>query len=126
MTDLKLLAASAHAAFGNISLAEDLARQGPEVLPLVAEQLDTAASALGRLTGRDAQVVIGPGVNFAQQARSSVVSAAAAAHGGSYTAGSLTTAHQLAGQLALNLDARLGAAGTSNAGLGRVVAGLRA
>jgi hypothetical protein len=108
MTDLLLMSANARAAFSNLGLVKELAEVGPEALPVIAEQLDSVAGSLGRLTGLDAQRVIGPGVNIATTARQRVVEAAALAHDGTmFSMPLIDNAHRSAGQLALNLEQRI-------------------
>jgi hypothetical protein len=125
MSEFTLLAASATAAFKDLGIVRELAAEGNDALPVIAEQLDAAASALGRLTGSDAQRTIGPLVNVAEQAHAGIVDAARSAHAGvMFEPNAFDDVHRATAQVALNLAQRRTV--TSSAiSLDRLVANIR-
>src|SRR4051812_42834126 len=101
MAELKLLAASATAAFKDLGIVRELAAAGSDALPVIAEQLDAAASALARLTDPAAQRSIGSLVNIAEQAHAGVMDAARSAHAGvMFEPNAFNDVHRATGQLA--------------------------
>ena len=54
-------------AHAGVETAAKLAPLGHDALPFVRESLGSAAGALAKLTGKDAQVVIGPAVTHASK-----------------------------------------------------------
>jgi hypothetical protein len=103
---LKAHAAIAKAAFGGATQLALIRGADDVVLPQLTRSLDDVARSLGVLASRDAQVVIGPGVNFATDALRSVKLLGTQARSGiAPKADSFASAGQLISRIASRIDA---------------------
>jgi hypothetical protein len=79
---LKANAIVADAGMKTVSRLAGVTGANEVVLPVLAQTLGTVDTALGVLAGREAQAIIGPGVNFASDAKGAVASLARQAQAG--------------------------------------------